>query len=133
MPPSALSGPASRSSPRRFLVDENVARQVTQFLRDRGHDVLDVKEEGWFGRSDAELFTLAEREGRVTITYDVDFAGLRRLSQSHPGIMFVRLRNLRPERIITTLDQFLRQYGDRDLADTLAVIQERRVRFRGTR
>lgn len=132
MPPSASSEPASRSKPRFFLVDENVAPRVTAFLRGRGN-VRDVKEEGWFGLSDEELLSIAQREGRIIITYDVNFAALNKLEQEHPGVIFLRLRNLRPEAVVAALERFLAEHEQRDVTNTLATIEETRVRFRKTR
>lgn len=128
MPQSASSEPGSASN-RRWLVDENVAPAVTAFLRGMGEDVLDVKEEGWFGESDAELFARAQQDGRIILTYDTDFGVLRRLRQRHPGIVLVRLRNLRSHRVIAALDRFLEQYSVKDLKNALAVLEETRVRL----
>jgi len=133
MPPSASSEPPSKPNPRRFLVDENVAPQATVSLRGRGDNVLDVKEEGWFGWSDEALLRRAQREGRVIVTYDVNFAALKKLQQNQPGIIFIRLRNLRPEAVIAALERFLVEHEQRDLTNTLAIIEETRVRFRKTR
>ncbi len=132
MPPSASSEPASKSEVLRFLVDENAAPQVTAYLRGQG-DVCDVKEEGLFGWADDQLLTLAQREGRIVVTYDVNFAALKKLQQNHPGIIFIRLRNMRPEAVIAALERFLMEHGQRDLSNTLATIEETRIRFRRTR
>lgn len=72
MPPSVSSdsAPASRW---RWLVDENVAPRVAEFLRAREHDVVDVKERRLFGLPADELFAMAQKEKRVVLTYDVDF------------------------------------------------------------
>ncbi len=132
MLPSASSEPAleSKRALRRWLVDENVAPQVARFLRDRGDDVLDLKEAGWFGKTDEEILTLAREEGRCVVTYDVDFVSIRRLRDAHPGIVFVRTRDLRPSRVVTVLEWFLDHYGNRDLRNNVAVIEDARVRFR---
>src|SRR3972149_5874885 len=114
MLPSASSERASKSKPRFFLVDENVAPRVTAFLRGRGN-VRDVKEEGWFGLSDEELLSIAQREGRIIITYDVNFAALKKLEQEHPGVIFLRLRNLRPEAVVAALERFLAEHEQRDV------------------
>jgi len=110
-----------------------VATAVTAFLRGRDGDVLDVKEQGWFGKTDAELFTHAQQDGRVILTYDVDFGALRKLRQRHPGIVIVRLRHLHPNRVIASLDHFLKKYAAEDLTNGLAVLEETRVRFRRRR
>jgi len=92
-----------------------------------------VKEEGWFGWADDQLLTLAQREGRIVVTYDVNFAALQKLQQNHPGIIFIRLRNMRPEAVIAALERFVVAHGQRDLSNTLATIEETRIRFRRTR
>lgn len=133
MRPGGSSGLESESSPRRWLVDENVAPAVTVFLRTRGDDALDVKEQGWFGRPDSELFALAQQEHRIVLTYDAEFAALRRLQREHRGIVFIRLRELRPASVVTALARFLEKYGARDLTNTIATLSEARVRFRRAR
>jgi predicted nuclease of predicted toxin-antitoxin system len=114
------------------LVDENVAPRVTAYLRQQA-DVRDVKEEGWFGWTDEALLGLAQREGRIVVTYDVNFAGLKRLRQDHHGIIFIRLQNMRADSVVAALQTFLAEHGYRNLSNTLATIQETRTRFRRTR
>lgn len=134
MLPSASSEPASKSEPKplRFLVDENAAPQVAAFLRGQG-DVRDVKEEGWFGWTDEELLSLAQHEGRIVVTYDVNFAALKKIQQMHPGIIFIRLRNMRADSVIAALQTFLTEHRQKDLTSTLATIHETRTRFRKIR
>src|SRR5260370_39005683 len=93
MPPSVSRKPGSASN-LQWLVDENVAPAVTAFLRGQGMDVLDVKEQGWFGRTDADLLARAQQSARVILTYDADFGALRRLRRRHPGIVIIRMRHL---------------------------------------
>jgi hypothetical protein len=47
-----------------FLTDENISPRVVACLRDRGHDVLDVKERGWQGKSDVFLLRKAWKAHR---------------------------------------------------------------------
>lgn len=49
----------------RFLADENVARSVVLALRNAGHDVFDVKETGWQGKSDDFLIKQALKNKRI--------------------------------------------------------------------
>ena len=59
-----------------WLTDENVHPDVVAYLRSKGLDVLDVKEQGWHGRSDNELLDEAYRRGRLILTHDGDFGTL---------------------------------------------------------
>ncbi len=132
MPPSVSNGPGSASN-LQWLVDENVAPAVTAFLRRRGVDVLDVKEQGWFGSTDAELLTRARQSDRVILTYDADFGALLRLRRRHPGIVIVRLRHLQAQRVIAALDNFLKKHAVKALTNLVVVIGESRIRFRSYR
>lgn len=61
----------------RFLIDEMFPTDIAEALRRQGHDAVGVRELGLAGRSDAELLTIAVRDGRVVVTENaVDFVGL---------------------------------------------------------
>ena len=75
----------------KLLTDENIDPIITAFLRAEEFDVLDVKEMGWFGRTDLELMPVAFQENRVIITHDSDF-GTAVFTQQEPviGIFYLR-------------------------------------------
>ena len=52
----------------KLLTDENIQRDVVQFLRAHGFDVLDPTKEGLFGRTDVDLLQRAVSEDRVVVT-----------------------------------------------------------------
>ena len=43
----------------KILTDENISPKVVRFLRDVGFDVLDVKEQHWYGQDDEVLLDIA--------------------------------------------------------------------------
>ena len=47
-----------------FLTDENISPKVISFLRLQGSDVLDTKEQKWFGVDDEELIKHAYTQER---------------------------------------------------------------------
>ena len=51
-----------------LLLDENMFRLHTTFLRGEGFDVKSVVEEGWYGKKDIDLIPIAFSEGRVILT-----------------------------------------------------------------
>lgn len=55
-----------------LLTDENISPRVLKFLRQSGLDVLDTKEQKWFGMSDENLLQIAYREQRFILTHDAD-------------------------------------------------------------
>lgn len=86
----------------RFLADENIALSITMALRKKRHDVFDVKENKWQGKTDAFLVAHAHREGRIILTHDKDF-----LNQNLAPILLLRFRNQKPNHIQPSLLHFL--------------------------
>jgi len=93
------------SSGARLLTDENVHPEVVSFLRDRGCDVLDVKEQRQMGASDPEIVNLAADERRVILTHDRDFGRLlmAREESLPPGVIYLRPGHIDPEFTTGTL------------------------------
>ena len=60
----------------RFLTDENVDKELVDFLIGQGFDVWDIKASGNFGLDDQEILEIAYREDRVVVTQDSDFGKL---------------------------------------------------------
>lgn len=80
-----------------FLADENIAPKVVLALRSRGYDVADVKELRLSGLTDQKVLQLANRQQRVVLTHDRDFAhALFQPPFHHSGIVIIRLANQTP-------------------------------------
>src|SRR3989344_6025540 len=92
----------------KFLTDENVAISVVKFLRNKGFDVKDVKEESLYGFPDKDIFALAKIEKRIILTHDKDFAGIIKNEKSDfEGILLIRCRKQNPENVLATLNKIL--------------------------
>ena len=114
----------------RILSDENISPKVVAFLRDHGIDVLDVKEQGWQGRSDDELLEAACQESRWVLTHDTDF-GMLAVHEGKPcfGIVFLRIRDLKSRNVIGVCNHLLKH--DMNFSPrALVVVEETRIRTR---
>lgn len=60
----------------RLLIDENVPDSVTNFLRERGHEVLLVREIQPRGTPDPVIAALADKTSAIIVTFDSDFRSL---------------------------------------------------------
>ena len=68
----------------RLKLDENISRALKDSLSARGHDVMTASDEGLLGQPDSEIAAAARNEGRMVMTFDLDFADLRRFP---PGLI----------------------------------------------
>ncbi len=63
-----MSPSASRSKPK-FLLDENVKKELLQFLKSQGYDVISKPK----GLTNGRLAAYSKSESRVLVTNDADF------------------------------------------------------------
>ncbi len=115
-----------------LLLNENISGTVIQALRDRGHDVLAVKE-SMRGAGDEEILERARAEKRLLVTQDKDFGELAfRSRRATPyGIVLFRLAGTTPDednrKIIEILESGTEWEGH------FAVVTETQVRLRQLR
>jgi predicted nuclease of predicted toxin-antitoxin system len=113
----------------RWIVDENVSATVVNILRERGHDVVSVKE-SLRGTGDAHILALAQTEQRVLVTHDKDFGELafRWGLPADSGIILFRLSGADSEsdnrRVLEVLESRVDWMGH------FAVVTDDRVRIR---
>ena len=105
----------------KLLLDELYSKQIAQRLRERGHDVVSVKERRELeGLSDGDLFALMPAEQRAIVTEnwaDYDRQMRRAIDEgtTHYGIVFTSRRQLPRSRetiglYVRVLDDFLRRH-----------------------
>ena len=113
----------------RLLVNENVTGTVIQELRQRGHDVLSVKE-SMRSEADDVILARAQTEQRIVVTHDKDFGELAFRSQlpAECGVILLRLsgsdRDTDNARILEALE------NRSDWAGHFSVVTDDRIRVR---
>jgi len=113
----------------RIAANENIAGSVIRGLRDRGHDVLSVKE-SMRGASDEAILARAQSEKRVVITHDKDFGELAFRSglPAESGVILFRLSGTDREsdnrRILEAVD------SRPDWEGYFGVVEQDRIRIR---
>ncbi|MBL9188049.1 MAG: DUF5615 family PIN-like protein [Opitutaceae bacterium] len=76
----------------KIKLDENLPESLAVALRDRGHEVDTVADEGLQGHPDNDVWSAAQSEGRFLITQDLDFSDVRQFCPgTHAGLLLVRL------------------------------------------
>ena len=77
----------------RLLLDMNLPPSVANWLRSEGHDAFHVRDLGLSGAPDSEIFARAAADGRIVVTFDLDFGEVARLLRdAGAGAILLRLR-----------------------------------------
>lgn len=114
----------------RFLVDENMPREIGDFLLGLGHDVLLVRDSELAGSTDDVVWAIAVEQARVLVTHDRDFPPVNPV-QTPPGVILVRPRkNQRPAAILRLFAGFWAAVSENDLEGQVTVVSPGRVRRR---
>ena len=113
----------------KIKLDENLSSGAAQRLREMGHDVETVLEEGLGGKCDATIWEAAQSEGRFLITQDMDFSDMRRFAPgTHHGIFLVRLNNLEQPQIADFLGIWFSMEQVDTWAGAFVVASSRKIR-----
>ena len=117
----------------RFLADEGISALTIAWLREHGHTVVSVREQGLFSVDDNLVLALALSHQAVLLTRDVsDFSKISYLAnEPHHGIILLRPgKDETATHINALLALFLARYGEMDPSGQIIVITPKRIRFR---
>jgi predicted nuclease of predicted toxin-antitoxin system len=115
----------------KFLADMGVAMRIVQWLRDKGHDAVHLREENLHRLPNGLIFEKACSEKRILLTFDLDFGEIVALSSGEkvPVILF-RLHNTRTPHVIERLEKVLRDSSQTLEEGAIIVVEETRHRIR---
>jgi len=120
-----------------FLADENISPETAAHLQTLGHSCHSLRQAGPWRLKDQEIVTLAQREGRIIVTHDLDFGQIYHLtSGGQVGVIVLRLKRQTVEAVNEVLTRFLASgvLDDESLHRALIVVSERWYRvYRGSR
>ncbi len=115
----------------RFLADMGVALRVVEWLRNAGHDVVHLREQGLHRLPDSQIFAKAKSEDRIVLTFDLDFGEIVALSggESNSIILF-RLHSTSTPFVIHRLSQVLADAEEALRSGAIVVVEDHRHRIR---
>jgi predicted nuclease of predicted toxin-antitoxin system len=115
----------------KFLADEIISPKVVSYLREKGVDVVDVKEKGWLGTEDKFLMGVAYSEKRFILTHDPGFGTLA-IAEGVPcyGIIYLRLKGLGVDNVKTVIQKLF--VMEADIPErSMIVVEGKWLRIRG--
>lgn len=111
----------------RFLIDRCAGRRIADWLRDRGHDVVESRERGT-DPGDRILLEWAALERRILVTMDKDFGQFIFIEKA-PHCGLVRLPDVPAARRIELMERLLRDHAQ-ELADgAILTVRGERIRI----
>lgn len=114
----------------KIKTDENLGASCVAILRDAGHDVHTVVDEGLAGAPDPRVLDQCRTEGRTLVTLDVEFANpLLYPPASHRGVVLLRMKR---QMVLSELHEIVRtlarglEHGSPD--GQIWIVQRDRIR-----
>ena len=120
-------------APIRVLLDQNIPQECLHWLRGvRPAWIIDhVNTTGLAGQPDAAVFRWAQDHRALIVTFDEDFADARSFPLgAHHGIIRLRVWPTTAELVITALGRVLQNVQAADLASSLVIVDNQRIRLR---
>ncbi|OFV98623.1 MAG: hypothetical protein A3F68_09235 [Acidobacteria bacterium RIFCSPLOWO2_12_FULL_54_10] len=116
----------------KFLVDEDMPRSKALILRDKGYEVVDVRDCGLRGKTDNEVFDYAQRNSAVLITGDMGFSNITHFRiGSHAGIVIAHYPSeISPSEINKQIIEAFKQLNDADFQGNLIILDPGKIRIR---
>jgi predicted nuclease of predicted toxin-antitoxin system len=115
----------------RFLADMGVSLRVVEWLRSFSHDVIHLRDEGLQTLPNGEIFQKALREGRIVLTFDLDFGEIVAASGARSvSVILFRLSNTRADFVIQRLKTVLEQSVEELAQGAVVLVEDGRHRVR---
>ena len=116
----------------KFLVDENLPRNLATRLLSDGHDAIDVRKTNKIGLSDEEIIKVAQQESRILITANYKhFANILLFPpKKSPGIVVIRMPHCSINEMIKHTLKAISSLKESDILHSLIILEVHRIRKR---
>jgi predicted nuclease of predicted toxin-antitoxin system len=115
----------------RFLADAGISPKTIEFLKQLGHETTHVRTLGMQRAPDAQVIALARTDGRIVLSFDLDFGDLLALGvMDKPSVILFRLADERAESVNRRLSTVLNERLTELESGALILVQDTRYRVR---
>jgi predicted nuclease of predicted toxin-antitoxin system len=115
----------------RFKIDENLPPDVAELLRQEGHEVLTVFDQGLRSHTDPEVIAVCQREGLALLSLDLDFSNILLFPpEQFSGLNVLRLHRPGRTAVSGLVRRLLPHLASRPVAGKLWIVDEVRIRVR---
>ena len=115
----------------KFLADVGISMSTVRALRESGHNVVHLREQGLQRLPDSEILQKAAVEGRIVLTFDLDFGDLLALDlKKSPSVVIFRLHDETPNSVNPRLLEVLKDRQSELDSGALIIVEDSRYRMR---
>jgi predicted nuclease of predicted toxin-antitoxin system len=115
----------------KFLADAGISPKTVAFLNGAGHDAVHVRKIGLQRATDAEIVRRARQEGRIVLTFDLDFGEILALGVADtPSVVIFRLSDETSASVNWRLGAVIAERRSELEAGALIVVEDGRYRMR---
>jgi predicted nuclease of predicted toxin-antitoxin system len=115
----------------KLLLDMGLSPRTAAFLSQLGHDAAHLRDRGLIKLSDREVIQLAANEGRVVVTFDLDYPRILALQRlAEPSVVLFRLESFTTDSLNLLLRDLLVTYQNDLETGAIVVVDAHRVRLR---
>ena len=115
----------------RFLADMCVDIRIVEWLRQKGHDATHLRDQGLHRMPNGQIFLKAIEEGRIVITFDLDFGEIAALTKGQKAsVILFRLKNTRTFYVLERLSAVVERFAAALEKGAIIIVEEARYRVR---
>jgi predicted nuclease of predicted toxin-antitoxin system len=116
----------------RFVIDEDMPHSTGVALAQEGYEVKDVRDHGYRGSGDEEIYRFAQEEKAILLTGDLGFGNILGFPLGqHFGIVVARFpTEMSPVEINREIVASLRDLRENDFKGNLIILEPGRIRIR---
>jgi predicted nuclease of predicted toxin-antitoxin system len=115
----------------KFKFDENLPAECSVCLRNFGHDSETVAAEKPTGAQDSELFERCQREERILVTLDLDFANVQLYPpESNAGVIVLSPPVQDKQTLIALTLRLVQVLNTKSASQQLWIVEADRIRVR---
>lgn len=134
MPPN-LHGSGQYRCPHKkhmkFKIDENLPIDIAELLTRHGHDAMTIVQQNMSGEKDPEIAVVCQREKRIIVTLDMDFADIRTYPPAeYSGIIVLRLKKQDKPYVLNVFKEIPHVLKKEPIEARLWIVDEDKIRIR---
>lgn len=115
----------------RFLADAGISPRTVEFLRQRGHNAVHVRELAMQRASDRLIAEKARSDERILLTFDLDFGAILALGVvDRPSAVIFRLGDERADSVNRRLEAVISEQAAALQSGALILVEDARYRIR---